>query len=240
MNTNKWSGNLLYIFIFLHQTTTLPHFAFASVCCISLYSYIKPQPGGWWYILASVVYLYIPTSNHNAIHELPLAIRVVYLYIPTSNHNTRIRVRLWICVVYLYIPTSNHNCKHVPFRFTWLYIFIFLHQTTTISIFLKSPSRCISLYSYIKPQPPSTYTHPRRSCISLYSYIKPQRWPSPFQSSTVVYLYIPTSNHNKASTESKSFLVVYLYIPTSNHNITGCRYTITRLYIFIFLHQTTT
>ena len=56
------------------------------------------------------------------------------------------------------------------------------------------------------------------SCISLYSYIKPQLIELLFNLSYVVYLYIPTSNHNDK-----------LY-----------RLSIAALYIFIFLHQTTT
>ena len=35
---------LLYIVLFLHQTTTLDHDMLDSLCCISYYSYIKPQP----------------------------------------------------------------------------------------------------------------------------------------------------------------------------------------------------
>ena len=36
---------------------------------------------------AHVVYLLIPTSNHNAAHIPGTAGEVVYLLIPTSNHN---------------------------------------------------------------------------------------------------------------------------------------------------------
>ena len=35
---------------------------------------------------------------------------VVYLYIPTSNHNSQGLEVYGLGVVYLYIPTSNHNC----------------------------------------------------------------------------------------------------------------------------------
>ena len=34
----------------------------------------------------------------------------------------------------------------------------------------------------------------------------------------VVYLYIPTSNHNRTFINNRTYKVVYLYIPTSNHN----------------------
>ena len=37
-----------------------------------------------------------------------------------------------------------------------LYISLFLHQTTTIGWALLVVARCISLYSYIKPQLPAS------------------------------------------------------------------------------------
>ena len=120
--------------------------------CISLYSYIKPQPA----------FIFIRLC------------RVVYLYIPTSNHNRR-----------------TYLCASLS-----LYIFIFLHQTTTCPLFTQRIARCISLYSYIKPQPFTSRSVVSKCCISLYSYIKPQRAALPVQNDAVVYLYIPTSNHN--------------------------------------------
>ena len=186
----------LYIFIFLHQTTTCSPSLLYPICCISLYSYIKPQlidltvmsravvylyiptsnhnlvlvvlPGGW------VVYLYIPTSNHNLICTSILSAVVVYLYIPTSNHNSYDTFDEDSDVVYLYIPTSNHNLFVIFKIYDLLYIFIFLHQTTTVMLNLR----------------------PVMSCISLYSYIKPQQTDNGSGFYVVVYLYIPTSNHN--------------------------------------------
>ena len=55
--------------------------------CISFDSYIKPQPKCWWEHYDGVVYLLIPTSNHNASAHDELRTEVVYLLIPTSNHN---------------------------------------------------------------------------------------------------------------------------------------------------------
>ncbi len=37
-----------------------------------------------------VVYLLIPTSNHNLLADVVAMFEVVYLLIPTSNHNLRI------------------------------------------------------------------------------------------------------------------------------------------------------
>ena len=55
-------------------------------------------------------------------------------------------------------------------------------------------------------------------CISFDSYIKPQQTRQGKHPQIVVYLLIPTSNHNRPSYALLLFLVVYLLIPTSNHN----------------------
>ena len=78
------------------------------------------------------------------------------------------------------------------------------------------------------------------SCISYYSYIKPQLAISLLLFNMVVYRTIPTSNHNCATTKKEIVKVVYRTIPTSNHNLfLLCELTF-RLYIVLFLHQTTT
>ena len=77
--------------------------------CISFDSYIKPQLLFCLSARYLVVYLLIPTSNHNDIARGFCSRRVVYLLIPTSNHNLQIICRLNYKVVYLLIPTSNHN-----------------------------------------------------------------------------------------------------------------------------------
>ena len=48
----------------------------------------------------------------------------------------------------------------------------------------------------------------------------------------VVYLLIPTSNHNLSSRWSILSFVVYLLIPTSNHNLTLAKFIFAQLYIF--------
>ena len=55
----------LYIVLFLHQTTTGDTVQVSPNCCISYYSYIKPQPRYFDYKTDVVVYRTIPTSNHN-------------------------------------------------------------------------------------------------------------------------------------------------------------------------------
>ena len=48
---------------------------------------------------------------------------VVYLLIPTSNHNLSVLVLLLVLVVYLLIPTSNHNLRVFLVDGYQLYIF---------------------------------------------------------------------------------------------------------------------
>ena len=99
---------------------------------------------------------------------------------------------------------------------------------------------CISFDSYIKPQPKGEIRVDTSSCISFDSYIKPQ--PNSWRCCIccVVYLLIPTSNHNPLHKNERSHAVVYLLIPTSNHNQVMLISLLASLYIFWFLHQTTT
>ena len=124
----------LYIFIFLHQTTTAPLRSPYPQGCISLYSYIKPQLSSLSKTLVLVVYLYIPTSNHNVLYSMPLH-RTLYIFIFLHQTTTK---------------DEEDVIRH------GLYIFIFLHQTTTTKLKNKVSRSCISLYSYIKPQPKET------------------------------------------------------------------------------------
>ena len=274
---------MLYIFWFLHQTTTCSSIARMLHGCISFDSYIKPQLRSAWAVCKLVVYLLIPTSNHNLLPYLkrqnqlyifwflhqtttPLPVyygivrcisfdsyikpqpainrlmyvNVVYLLIPTSNHNmwsirpTRKRV------VYLLIPTSNHNCKRWYVFRTLLYIFWFLHQTTTLSPARFFCARCISFDSYIKPQQRKAHHLYIHCCISFDSYIKPQLCPSCSLSKKVVYLLIPTSNHNiKFYAPFNTLLYIFWFLhQTTTFDFSGLASA--GLYIFWFLHQTTT
>ena len=91
--------------------------------CISFDSYIKPQPKLSYTTAGYVVYLLIPTSNHNQNCRTLSRARVVYLLIPTSNHNKRSELALGESVVYLLIPTSNHNPTFTVSFLYKLYIF---------------------------------------------------------------------------------------------------------------------
>ena len=99
-----------------------------------------------------------------------------------------------------------------------LYIFWFLHQTTTHSV---PSSQIAMLYIFWFLHQTTTYDYASKhcySCISFDSYIKPQ----------------------PAGIGCQSCGVVYLLIPTSNHNLKQILSSLSKLYIFWFLHQTTT
>ena len=230
----------LYIFWFLHQTTTAIASNVSTLCCISFDSYIKPQLCIVAHFGKSVVYLLIPTSNHNTRLILKHTTLVVYLLIPTSNHNplgyVRRRLKLYI-FWFLHQTTTSGQLPHMQ---SWLYIFWFLHQTTTFIRYLPFTDRLYifwflhqtttlirlrnithQLYIFWFLHQTTTakdlaqYQHrlyifwflhqtttmlPSRvltiGCISFDSYIKPQPFVSLNKSILVVYLLIPTSNHN--------------------------------------------
>ena len=121
----------LYIFWLLHQTTTCSQTSHSDSCCISFDSYIKPQRIGSLDIIALVVYLLTPTSNHNL---------------------GRLRL-VGGCVVYLLTPTSNHNLSLVlsqPQVCCISFDSYIKPQLSTGRFFWRRC--CISFDSYIKPQ----------------------------------------------------------------------------------------
>ena len=101
---------------------------------------------------------------------------VVYRSIPTSNRNNSIRAAfaLELYIVLFLHQTATQTGRYI--RRSKLYIVLFLHQTATSSSVILLWFRCISFYSYIKPQLFPTFSALVSGCISFYSYIKPQRW----------------------------------------------------------------
>ena len=100
--------------------------------------------------------------------------------------------------------------------------------------------RCISFVSYIKPQLCSQYKEGRFSCISFVSYIKPQLISVSFSSVMGCISFVSYIKPQLVFLSSSSLLVVYLSFPTSNHNAGDGNIDFDALYIFRFLHQTTT
>ena len=91
---------------------------------------------------------------------------------------------------------------------------------------------CISFDSYIKPQLTLHLVCDLGGCISFDSYIKPQPYNKKYYKKSVVYLLIPTSNHNNKRFLKFRYTVVYLLIPTSNHNAGYALVSAYVLYIF--------
>ena len=231
----------MYIFWFLHQTTTCRFFTLQP---LKLYIFWFLHQTTTWLLRhapdARVVYLLIPTSNHNLLLMSCYLFIVVYLLIPTSNHNPANIFLRWrrLYIFWFLHQTTTHSGAR-----TWrhaLYIFWFLHQTTTNTNRASEVTSCISFDSYIKPQLCGPRCNGLSSCISFDSYIKPQLKRFDARYAAVVYLLIPTSNHNTFAPVKKRDRVVYLLIPTSNHNLQTAYLSIYKLYIFWFLHQTTT
>ena len=121
-----------------------------------------------------VVYLLIPTSNHNWDILLIVPGIVVYLLIPTSNHNHQEHRanRRELYIFWFLHQTTTALCLYQCFK--QLYIFWFLHQTTTLHQRITFFLCCISFDSYIKPQLRLWQKNKLQSCISFDSYIKPQ------------------------------------------------------------------
>ena len=209
----------LYIFWFLHQTTTLLAAMIAMACCISFDSYIKPQLLTYPRFLRQrcISFDSYIKPQHCKLH---IYIRiVVYLLIPTSNHNPQASACWNRSVVYLLIPTSNHNLLPPVITCGMLYIFWFLHQTTTLRNCVFTDSKLYIFWFLHQTTTTRKAISLPESCISFDSYIKPQRYEVLCISFYVVYLLIPTSNHNSCNGWCSWKAVVYLLIPTSNHNL---------------------
>ena len=146
------------------------------------------------------------------------------------------RIMLYIFWFLHQTTTNSQSLEFLP----ELYIFWFLHQTTTIVGGDRWLECCISFDSYIKPQlynPCLVFT---ASCISFDSYIKPQhvcRLVGRTRGCISFDSYIKPQPSESATSKE---LVVYLLIPTSNHNFCHNLCVFVLLYIFWFLHQTTT
>ena len=208
--------------------------------CLSLDSYIKPQHLIEFFSIDAVVYLLIPTSNHNSRR---VRLTVPMLFISWFLHQTTT----------LTVTLTHQNL---------LFISWFLHQTTTLHSLLSSPQRCLSLDSYIKPQPShvcrgwavgclslDSYIKPQRCwawclypcrCLSLDSYIKPQLWVHLISHWRVVYLLIPTSNHNPLLTHGITMLLFISWFLHQTTTLMPWQTVWPRLFISWFLHQTTT
>ena len=121
---------------------------------------------------------------------------------------------------------------------------------------------CLSSCSYIKPQrrsesgytvgvvyhlvPTSNHNDEdvaQRDVLVVYHLVPTSNHNSSFyvrHTNVVVYHLVPTSNHNYTHWFMVCSLVVYHLVPTSNHNRLPKTSNGQRLFIILFLHQTTT
>ena len=201
----RYCDILLFIILFLHQTTTDTYKQIVRHGCLSSCSYIKPQQSqgarasvegclsSCSYIKPqlhnnkttgiSVVYHLVPTSNHNHFGISVPDSDVVYHLVPTSNHNRKTLGEIQQEVVYHLVPTSNHNPNKVFGKIEM----VVYHLVPT-----SNHNRFI----------PITTLYP------------------------VVYHLVPTSNHNRSEAgalEHLLFIILFLHQTT------------TRMYVPIFL-----
>ena len=147
---------------------------FSDFSCISFASYIKPQR-------KRVMFVSISSCISFASYIKPQQIKVSIEILK---------------VVYLSLPTSNHNCLHMVFLVLMLYIFRFLHQTTTYNSGAPA-ARWLYIFRFLHQTTTRRATGRTLSgCISFASYIKPQLLNIIVHGHLVVYLSLPTSNHN--------------------------------------------
>ena len=147
-------------------------------------------------------------------------------------------IRLWLFIILFLHQTTTFPC-FFPLRFK-LFIILFLHQTTTVKNGLNEMGRCLSSCSYIKPQLSFRFPLSKTSCLSSCSYIKPQHsvhGPRTRRSCLSSCSYIKPQRWTSLNTDA---VVVYHLVPTSNHNYEENHFGITWLFIILFLHQTTT
>ena len=233
-----------------------------SVGCISFDSYIKPQREHQQCCFLVVVYLLIPTSNHNhgavcmerpqlyifwflhqtttgdAVEDFLLGLYIFWFLHQTTTRRCCINISLMLYIFWFLHQTTTPilgRCRHLG-----LYIFWFLHQTTTDSRWNNIFNSCISFDSYIKPQLSDEQTAINISCISFDSYIKPQLNQKIMLICNSCISFDSYIKPQPITNANANASVVYLLIPTSNHNFIGMLLLLQRLYIFWFLHQTTT
>ena len=144
---------LLFLMVFLHQTTTFDADMSSQLGCFLWCSYIKPQQSSSLVVRSLVVSYGVPTSNHNPLRTMKWQADVVSYGVPTSNHNTGLNY-------------DNNN----P-----LFLMVFLHQTTTCRLAISY--RCMLFLMVFLHQTTTDGNHaPRMGCCFLWcSYIKPQR-----------------------------------------------------------------
>ena len=143
---------LLYLILFLYQTTTCFFIHYSLLCCILFCSYIKPQRLSEKLQKQWVVSYSVPISNHNA---------------PSW---TQPRIVLYLILFLYQTTTQDHSTE--PLRCCILFCSYIKPQRASVRA--VSFSCCILFCSYIKPQLVNSLPDIVNSCILFCSYIKPQ------------------------------------------------------------------
>ena|GEM_PF-2349156 len=187
----------LFIILFLHQTTTPPHFLTCNeVLFIILFLHqttTKVSLSLYNSSLFIILFLHQTTTIHGRVcaplcclsscsyikpqHSINVFLSsvVVYHLVPTSNHNPSISYTGWHSVVYHLVPTSNHNLPPC-FHFSLLVVY------------------------HLVP----TSNHNSLGGIAQFAQ--------------VVYHLVPTSNHNEEEEDTEDtelFIILFLHQTTT-------------------------
>ena len=123
--------NVLYLILFLHQTTTDTGADLLAGGCILFFFYIKPQPGFPRPLRRGgciLFFFYIKPQLYDNFTDLR---RVVSYSFSTSNHNQtmwKVSTRTVYLILFLHQTTTHHDRGA---ELVVLYLILFLHQTTT-------------------------------------------------------------------------------------------------------------
>ena len=187
-----------------------------------------------------VVYLLIPTSNHNDACSMYLAQALFISWFlhqtttqPIPHHRQPSCLSLDSYIKPQRRVVSSMSCPSCLSLDSYI-------KPQLLSALMMVALCCLSLDSYIKPQRDVSTTLQTHSCLSLDSYIKPQ--PHGWRSQSA-YCCLSLDSYIKPQLPKVTpFLriVVYLLIPTSNHNLRFGLAQKDPLFISWFLHQTTT
>ncbi len=164
----------------------------------------------------------------------------MYLLIPTSNHNAEAlnRASARLCIFWFLHQTTT-QVFHYRLGISCVSFDSYIKPQLPSCQDARNAC-CVSFDSYIKPQQPLVCRMMMPSCVSFDSYIKPQLIVS------LIHLVICCVSFDSYIKPQQPLMcrmmmpVVYLLIPTSNHNSLGVENPLSPLCIFWFLHQTTT
>ena len=232
-----FGDDVLYIVLFLHQTTTMWVCGFMYLCCISYYSYIKPQlfsSEGVARLCCISYYSYIKPQLERPFYLMSLGCISYYSYIKPQLRNwvilpplscisyySYIKPQLaingtkFILVVYRTIPTSNHNPLGNTEQMDYV---VYRTIPTSNHNRIQANAATMQLYIVLFLHQTTTYLGYGNfplSCISYYYYIKPQRtdwWKEQMIRCISYYSYIKPQLNTLMQPSWDSCISYYSYI----------------------------